>query len=62
MLASFAVTTGFPPNLTLQITACHLYVQMQGLDLNEDDEKKLVDGIFSSAVDCLSGKVELPVE
>ncbi|PRW05917.1 superkiller viralicidic activity 2-like 2 isoform B [Chlorella sorokiniana] len=28
--------------------------QMQGLDLNEDDEKKLVDGIFSSAVDCLS--------
>ncbi|KAI7836432.1 hypothetical protein COHA_009701 [Chlorella ohadii] len=28
--------------------------QMQGLDLNEDDEKKLVDGIFSSAIDCLS--------
>lgn len=31
-------------------------LQMQGLDLNEDDEKKLVDGIFSSAVDCLSGE------
>lgn len=30
--------------------------QMLGLDLNDDDEKKLVDGIFSSAVDLLSGK------
>lgn len=29
--------------------------QMLSLDLNEEDEKKLVDGIFSSAVDCLSG-------
>lgn len=25
------------------------------LDMNNDEEKKLVDGIFSSAVDCLSG-------
>lgn len=32
---------------------------MQGLDLNEDDEKKLVDGIFSSAIDCLSGEFAL---
>ena len=30
---------------------------MQGLDLNEDNEKKLVDGIFSSAIDCLSGEM-----
>ncbi|EFN51100.1 hypothetical protein CHLNCDRAFT_141429 [Chlorella variabilis] len=28
--------------------------QMQGLDLNEEAEKKLVDGIFSSAIDVLS--------
>lgn len=30
--------------------------QMEGLDLNNDEEKKLVDGIFASAVDCLSGE------
>ena len=31
-----------------------LAMQMAALDLNSGDEKKLVDGIFHSAMDCLS--------
>lgn len=35
---------------------CADALQMVGMDLNEDHEKKLVEGIFSSAVDLLSGE------
>ncbi len=40
----------------VSVCACFTGLQMQGLDLNDDGEKKLVDGIFNSAIDCLSGE------